>query len=338
MTYSSLIIRYSENLGLLNNIQNRVKGMIGPFCEENGFLFEGRIKSQESVAEKLETGMYSSWDELTDLYACTIVINLPDQEKHIHDFVSEFFVLDTDKSRYKGMQIKPADVFRYDSTRLYCKIKKPGHIEGSEPLYDILFEVQIRTIFEYAWSKTTHALAYKSPVVDWKRQRLAAQLKAATEQIETLVLAFDHASEYILESKSPDIEDQTKIHLFFSELFKEELLPAELEPSDWTRFSGNVYKLFQIKANQKPSGRSFRHIKEIDSLLDCIDGYIKETGAESIPKSMSLFQLVTCILFDGVTDIKENNLERYSLLVTQEMKDLFPKLSIPCKLFDVAKA
>ncbi|MCO7222707.1 RelA/SpoT domain-containing protein [Pleionea sp. CnH1-48] len=335
MAYSSLLLRYSENLTFLNHIQNRVKGIISPFCEENGFLFEGRIKSRNSVSEKLETGLYSSWDDLTDLYACTIVVNLPDQESFVREFLSDSFQVDFDKSKYKGEQNKPADVFRYDSTRVYCRIKKPAHVDSYEPLYEIFFEIQIRTIFEYAWSKTTHALAYKSPVVDWKRQRLAAQLKAATEQIETLVLAFDHASEHILESKSPDVEDQTKIQLFFTNLIEEGFLPSEMEPSDWTRFSSNVYKLFQMKSNKKPSGRSFCSIKEIDELFATIKDQVVSIGPGSIPRSISLFQLVACIFFERLSDKSEKKFGSYNMLVTKEMKDLFPNLSIPCSSFDI---
>ncbi|KAI9130984.1 hypothetical protein [Acaryochloris sp. CCMEE 5410] len=207
-------------------------------------------------------------------------------------------------------------------------------LPSSQRLYEVYFEVQIRTIFEYAWSKTTHALAYKSPVVDWKRQRLAAQLKAATEQMETLILAFDLASEHITASYSPEIEDQAKIYKQFKDLFDRGSLPTELEPSDWTRFSINIYKIFQLASNQKPTGRSYKPINDIDKLLSKITSYINDTGSNSVPRSISLFQLVFCILFSGEKmDLK--NRDDYYLLVTNEMRDLFPHLYLPCKSFDL---
>jgi hypothetical protein len=37
-------------------------------------------------------------------------------------------------------------------------------------------------------------LVYKSSEIDWKRLRLAAQIKANVEQLDTLILAFEQTS------------------------------------------------------------------------------------------------------------------------------------------------
>ncbi len=244
MSSQSLTAQYAEEKPLLSRIERRVKGIIDPFCEEQKFLFEGRIKSQQSVAEKLETGRFSSWNDLDDLYACSVIVNLPEDEPIVQQYLQDSFSVSSELSRFRGQQNKAADVFRYDSTRVVCNLRKPAHIEEITRLYEIKFEVQIRTIFDYAWSKTTHALAYKSPVVSWKRLRLAAQLKAATEQIETLILAFEQASEVIETPNDISVEEQAKIHSFFKKLFDDKKLVEELEPEGWSLFSDNVHIAF----------------------------------------------------------------------------------------------
>lgn len=333
MNHSSLLLKYADNLPILTQLEKDVKGFLESFCERNKFLFEGRIKSRNSVSEKLETGMYSSWSDLDDLYACSIIVNLPSDEVRVKEYLTTVFNLNEEKTKHKGGQNKPPDVFRYDSTRAICSLRQPSHIEGVELIYSTSFEVQIRTIFEYAWAKTTHALAYKSPVVDWKRQRLAAQLKAATEQIETLILAFDIASEHISVSKSIGIEEQAKIHNTFKELFTTGAIPVEFEPSDWTRFSMNIYKLLQLAIGKTPTGRSNEPTDKLDEHLDVIRSYIIACTPTKVPKSLSLFQFVSCILFSNENGAKKN--AKYNMLITQEMKSLFPRISPPCSVFNL---
>ena len=84
------------------------------------------------------------------------------------------------------------------------KQRKPEET-GTESINKISFEVQIRTAFDPAWVVTTHALSYKSSVVDWKQQRLAAELKATAEKMDLLILAFQEASLKIEESRWPAI-------------------------------------------------------------------------------------------------------------------------------------
>jgi ppGpp synthetase/RelA/SpoT-type nucleotidyltranferase len=87
-------------------------------------------------------------------------------------------------------------VFRFDCTRFIGRLRSPDENTRS-PIYDIPFEVQIKSAFEHAWSATTHLLTYKSSEVNWSKLRLTAQLKAAVEQLDTLVLSFEDATKYI---------------------------------------------------------------------------------------------------------------------------------------------
>lgn len=122
------------------------------------------------------------------------------------------------------------------------KQRKPEET-GTESINKISFEVQIRTAFDPAWVVTTHALSYKSSVVDWKQQRLAAELKATAEKMDLLILAFQEASLKIEESRWPAIQAKKDIHSYFASAVETQKFPKELAPKDWSRFAENVYEL-----------------------------------------------------------------------------------------------
>ena len=45
-----------------------------------------------------------------------------------------------------------------------------------------------------------HGLAYKTDEVDWKRKRIAAQIKAMVEQLDQLIVSFEAAASPVVES------------------------------------------------------------------------------------------------------------------------------------------
>lgn len=313
---------YQNSIDLLEEAERQVKEILSDFCETHNYLFEGRIKSLESVAEKIECGRYKSWLDVDDLYACTVIIPLLTDEEKVLDFLNKAFK--RSKLTKRGQVKKAPDVFRFDATRFVGCLKIPPHINNVHPLsiYNVKFEIQIKTVFEYAWTKTTHALAYKSDYVGWKRLRLVAQLKATVEQLDMLVLGFEQAVEFIGEGKWPDIEDKAKIHEFFKDKVENGFIPDEVVPKDWSRFNDNVYRILQLIQEDQPTGRSSQKIKNLTSILKRIDDYISQFNLATFPRSISLFQLVFGILLEWkeITETK-----KYTALITEELELHFPK-------------
>ena len=81
--------------------------------------------------------------------------------------------------------------------------------------------------------------------VDWRRLRLAAQLKAAVEQLDSLVLAFEESVGHIESHHWPEIAARTKIVDFYTKLVEDGKIPHELAPKDWSRFAENVWNLLR---------------------------------------------------------------------------------------------
>ncbi|MBW3198132.1 hypothetical protein [Marinobacter nauticus] len=324
--------KYIESKTFLEMIKRSVNEIARPFCEENDFLFSDRIKTEESICEKIQTGRFKSWSDLDDLYACTIIINTPRQEQLVLDFLDQKFDLDNQKSRFRNKARKPAESFRFDSTRAVCKLKPPLHAREQTPLFETSFEVQIKTIFDHAWSKSTHALAYKSKEPDWKRQRLAAQLKASVEQIETLINAFTEATKSVDGNQTPDIEDIRLISRFFLNTFEEELLPKELEPSDWGRFCNNIYDVIKMSEGIGISHRVRKNLNSLQDTLDKFKEHIEKTGRKSIPVSITLYQFFTFWLANEEI-LKSKHVSGYTLLFTEDVSVIFPENKLKKNLF-----
>src|SRR4030095_13362054 len=75
----------------LQVVAQKVRDTLQEFCSTQGFIYDGRAKSIESLAEKIETGRYRSWTELDDLYACTIAVPLPADEDSVLKFLGNTF-------------------------------------------------------------------------------------------------------------------------------------------------------------------------------------------------------------------------------------------------------
>src|ERR1035438_1489076 len=173
---------YDRVVPLLADVRRYVRETLDPFAKDRGYIFLDRTKDVSSLSEKLESGRFPSWSRLDDLYGCTIVVPVSSHESAVLVKLNASFEAVEVRSRSSAK--KAPDVFRFDGVRWYGKISEEAALVRQPGVGDIIFEVQVITAFEYAWKTVTHDLVYKGEDVDWKKKRLAAQLKAAVEQIE----------------------------------------------------------------------------------------------------------------------------------------------------------
>ena len=192
----------------------------------------------------------------------------------------------------------------------------------------IKFEVQIKSAFEHAWGVTTHALTYKGPAVKWNRLRLTAQLKAAVEQLDLLVLAFEEASLRIDESSWPEIEAREDLNTFFQSAVTAGELPEELAPKDWTRFCENVYHL----TNDSNWGARKQPSEVADGIKAAVKAELTELGPDKVPMSISLWQFTFGTLCKR--NVLEPPLRRFWPIITPELEMLYPTVTHFSDRFD----
>jgi ppGpp synthetase/RelA/SpoT-type nucleotidyltranferase len=235
MTSSPESVRraYDASWPIIESVQKYVSKTLKAFCGER-YIFRDRIKSLASLSEKLETGRFGKWSELDDLYACTIVVSIASSEQQVLEYLRSAFV----EIRVRGRSDTKKDpgVFRFDGLRWYGKIRPEVADQMLPGVASFIFEVQVLTAFEYAWSQVNHSLVYKADEVDWKRERLSAQLKSAVEQIEMIIASFDATSSLVPESPWPAYDS---MKLIISK-FKQWMIAGKIsETRLWNQRAGN---------------------------------------------------------------------------------------------------
>jgi ppGpp synthetase/RelA/SpoT-type nucleotidyltranferase len=300
-------------------VEGAVKDVLRAYADGEGFAFLGRLKGTESLAEKIETGRYASWKLLDDLYGCCLIVPTLGDEPRALEFLRERFKCETVKNR--GATQKDPAIFRFDTTRFIGSVGTRLLPNASSDVLDVRFEVQIRTAFEHAWTAATHALAYKGGKVDWRRLRLAAQLKASVEQLDALITSYDGMINAIASQVWPEVEAKRRVEAFFGDLFLKNRLPGELAPSSWLRFCDNFLALVLAAK----SGFVRDKIRAADEALKLIDDEMTSLTSEQIPLSISLLQFCIGALSkrQGIT----RPLDRYVPLLTMELRDLYPAVA-----------
>ena len=255
--------RFEETLPHIEAVAREVRATLLTFCEEKGYAFQSRIKSFNSLAEKIECGRYSIWSELDDLFACTVIIPTLNDKSSVEEFCNLAFLLHT--ARRRGSPDKPFDVFRFDATRLYCRLRPRMGEDGSRvEKYRLLFEIQIKSAFDHAWSTATHDLTYKSARIDWRRLRLSAQIKAVVEQLDVAILSFEQMAPLIAENPDRRLQVRRDIGDLFTRAVAEKKIPEENLPKDFSRFVENFCDMIRAaRLNQEEAVPVARRILEL---------------------------------------------------------------------------
>jgi hypothetical protein len=314
--------RYERDESALRSLDSYVNTTLRPWCSGRGYVLEHRVKSVGSVGEKLETGRFGRWSELDDLVAFTIVVPTASHESTVLAKLRAVF--EEIGVRGRGTAQKAPEVFRFDATRWYGRVRQGGGTPQLEArALEIVFEVQIKTAFEHAWSTVTHDIVFKGQQVDWRSKRLAAQLKALVEQIDFLVNQFESAAAAIEPSTDPATDTQALIAATCMELIDDDSLPPSLCPESWQRFGEAVFALMrgQTRNNYEAATKGRNLVEEFARAIRSGDLVAANSG--------SLFQCVVAFLVgrDGVVSI-----EGFPLAESTELVDLYGVAEIPLKL------
>jgi hypothetical protein len=109
---TSLQQRFQTALPHIQGVAGEVRASLLTFCEEKGYAFQSRIKTLESLSEKIECGRYPTWSQVDDLFACTVIIPTLNEEASVEEFCNSAFLLHI--ARRRGTPEKPFNVFRFD--------------------------------------------------------------------------------------------------------------------------------------------------------------------------------------------------------------------------------
>lgn len=196
----SIAQEFEKQHEIAERIKKDVNSVLQTFCNKHGWIFEYRLKTEQSFAQRIELNI----GEINDIYASTIIVPS-------HTFVERCVELFRENEVYKITlkQQKPEDLkvakssaseFLFNSVRLYCSIDDHDGLYNPH-ITNTLFEIQIKTLLEYAWDKAAHDTLYKTNKVSWSKERLFSQAKAMLENVELILSEYTSLSESVILNK-----------------------------------------------------------------------------------------------------------------------------------------
>jgi ppGpp synthetase/RelA/SpoT-type nucleotidyltranferase len=301
----SLSTSYNSLRPTLIALERQVRDVLGTFTASNNFLLSSRVKTVEAILDKIETGRFGSLSAFDDLVAFTIIIDTRRQHAETLSFLKKTFII----QEIRGKSTLPDErIFDFDATRVYARLGFSG-IES--PLSKVVFEVQIRTLLQHAWSKITHPLVYKSTHVDARKIRLAAELLANIEGIDRSLSTFSTVSRGVKIVERRASRELNSIIEMVDDLVKNGTIPPELRPNNGRRFAENLRGMMDLQNHQF-----------IDAIQTVKQFYTDQKA--SFPRSLTLNQLALVALREASMLQRRHRQPRY-YYVTEELISLFPR-------------
>ena len=182
-----LLDAYRNELPQLEQLAEQASNLLKAALREQNIqlnTFEGRIKTEESLAGKLEKKgyKYKTLNDVTDVVGIRVVTYYTDDVDKVAVIAKNIFDIDWKNSVDKRKH--QLNSFGYLSLHYICYLKKG-------PLRNIPFEIQMRTALQHVWSAIEHDIGYKGAVKlppEFVRQfsRLAGMLEMADDEFSRL--------------------------------------------------------------------------------------------------------------------------------------------------------
>lgn len=161
--------------------------------KDSRWHYFSRVKTLDSFALKLETGRVADPKRLEDFFAGTLVVQNLMELRNVELEIEKEFEIVNRRPNEDHLTHKESSDFPFDDLRLYIQIRHPEYLPPSR-LSKFVFELQIKTFLQHAWSISTHDLIYKSNDISWAKERVAFQVRAMLEQAEIAISGAEQQS------------------------------------------------------------------------------------------------------------------------------------------------
>jgi ppGpp synthetase/RelA/SpoT-type nucleotidyltranferase len=298
---------YSEAMERFRQLKSRCDPLLKGIADSCGGLFASRLKDAESLYSKVEEGHHkNAFSEIPDIYAATIALPVvSDIAKVCQRVLVDFEEIDrrSDRSR------KPEE-FIYDDLHLVVRLRESNLI-ADKSLLNLRFELQIKSLLQFAWSKATHETIYKGEDISWRADRLAAEARATLELIDCLLDDVSSAALLQVEKENEDYVRRQRIVKLLTQCWTPEQLPQNLRRCAQT--IDNYLKLAAITA------------EDLTALLSTGEGAKLLTATSLTPAQAVLGALLRSMTEDEIQGLCRKAIRhRIRFLVTPEMRQLIP--------------
>jgi len=297
---------YTERLPLYEKLKTEIDKQIHSWKDER-WHYESRIKTEESFALKVESGRFSDPSNLEDWFGATIVVPNLNAVSSVEKILRSRYGISERRPRKIDRTHKDANSFPFDDLRIYASIKPDDRYPETE-LEGIVFEIQIKTFLQHAWSIATHDLVYKGDNITWSSERIAFQVKAMLEHAEVSIAEADALSRSEnLAKTTKTVENINKIASLIRDIWGDQL------PSDLKRVASLVHEL--IQSIQLSIPKLSIHLKE----------YFRSIGG--VPENLSPYlSVIECLISREtrlIMDFLAQPIQPYSklrIVITSEVR------------------
>ena len=298
---------YIEIEKAVDAVDRQVRGTLADFCTKRSFIMISRIKSIESIQDKIDTGRYQKFSKIDDIIAYSVIVDTLSQKKEVMSFLRKAFRVVLIRHE---RTLTDERVFDFDCMRVYCSLSQTPPQDSK--ISSIVFEIQIRTILQHAWSKITHPLVYKGQRFDPKASRLASEIMAHIERLDRTFSRFRTESKNVKVVNRHDMLGSNQIVDMIDKLISQNVIPPELRPVNGRRLGENIFS--SIKDRRK----------NLDTAISHIEKFFRDESIK-FPRSVSLFQMSLVALHrSNMLDI--TNKKRY-YYITRDLISLYPDIS-----------
>lgn len=203
--------------------------------------YESRVKDLDSFCLKLETGRFEKPSKLEDFFGASLVVENSRELESAIRLVEEKFEVKYRRPKSDIFTHKEPSQFVFDDIRLYVALPKNPN-RRPKGIEDLVFEIQIKTFLQHAWTIATHDLIYKGSAQSWASSRIAFQVKAMLEHAELSIMESEKLRDSVLLKKdNKNFSFQNKISNYIREKWDSAALP-----SDIIRLAGNVSETIRL--------------------------------------------------------------------------------------------
>ena len=288
----SKIIRetYFESFPRYQILEKMVKETLEYKVKDKGWNFISRVKDLESFAQKIETCRFDEPSELEDFFACTIVVPTAEDFREAELIVNTEFKVYDRRPKVNSKTDKSAFDFCFDDLRLYVYKPSPENLPPTK-LDMVKFEIQIKTIFQQAWSDATHDYVYKSGSASWARERVAYQIRAILEQADVMLMLSKSSGINNLPTLAKRNNEMVAIDRLINQI--NTIWEEEQLPKDKKTLAKTIYGLLN-------------RVGCADRFRDIINEEVARIGGDVPPVNLSPYSFVVqALLYSSVADYKK---------------------------------
>ena len=297
---------FEDRKPLYEQLKQEVDGFFSANKKEK-WHYESRIKTLNSFTLKAETGRFDKISELEDFFGACLVVENSSSVASAVKLIQGKFKIEHKRPKKQEYTHKEPDSFIFDDLRLYLVIpenpdRRPKGIEG------VIFELQLKTYLQHAWSIATHQLIYKGENLSWASNRIAFQVKAMLEHAELSIMEFDKlADNYLVNKTNKKFKVHNQLVLLLKDRWKEEQLP-----DDMIRLVSNIRELMSVTK------------VTLQELKNICDG--SRFVGKSPPKNISPQIAITLAIIDSKAGLVEQlQAKKQNLFLPLEGMGLLPE-------------